>query len=543
MFFLIGKMTNNKVKYIKPGKMAQQVPDYERKKREKIELNHMRMVELGYHKMADALFGSYKKRKIKNTEEAKNMRARGNLSDEDYQQPEDAPEDEDDDEDTFSYTDDEELIDSMNARKKNAIASTLQTDQLPPIESTMALSLAQGSRPAPVTVAPTPTPTQDLPVEQDGLSATPSSLPQQMVRASTSTRVRGANRGINTERIIAGGSGKKLVVEIPLKVGAPIGANATRFATWLDIQIRMAAPLKNVEKWDDIPFHVKAPIIQATRDKFNIVGYDEKEHVRRGVDRKCKKLYRTWRHNMKDHYEALVEAGKDPYVNPYKGVSGEDWAWMIGNIWTNKDKEVLVLKRKKARSKVPFNHTMASQSFASAMAAQTHKRGGQRPHIADFYYSTHYSLKKKKWVAPICEQLHLLLEARQKEDEARCQEVDALGLPITMPQEEMPIEVLAKKFYVKEYGVSLKSSSSKRSSGQSHEEVRVLKNEFETLKDVCKQQNDQVETLKDLCQTQKETIQMQQEKINAYDEKFARFEAVMSAYMHGNPIGPGSNCQ
>ncbi|KAG5528916.1 hypothetical protein RHGRI_029539 [Rhododendron griersonianum] len=176
------------------------------------------------------------------------------------------------------------------------------------------------------------------------------------------------------------------------------------------------------------------------------------------------------------------------------------------------------------------------------MAAQAYKRGGQRPHIADFYSSSHYNQKKKKWVAPICEQLHLLLEARQKEDEARCQEADALGLPITMPQEEMPIEVLGKKFYVKEYGVSLKSSSSKRSSGQSHEEVRVLKNEVETLNDVCKQQNDQVETLKDLCQTQKETIQMQQEKINAYDEKFASFEAVMSAYMHGNPIGVGSHC-
>ncbi|XP_058196071.1 uncharacterized protein LOC131312369 isoform X3 [Rhododendron vialii] len=413
-------MTNNKVKYIKPGDMAQQVPEYERKRREKMELNRMRMTELGYQKMANALFGSNKKRKTKHTMEAKNMRARGNLSDEDYQQPEDAPEDEDDDEDTCSYTDDEELIDSMNARKKNAVASTLQTDQLPPIESTMALSLAQGSRPAPVTVAPTPTPTptQALPVEQDGLSATPSSLPQQMVR----------------ERIIASGSGKKLVVEIPLEVGAPIGENATRFATWLGIQIRMAAPLKNVEKWDDIPFHVKAPIIQATRDKFDIVGYDEKEHVRRGVDRKCKKLYRTWRHNMKDHYEALVEAGKDPYVNPYKGVSGEDWAWVIGNIWANKDKEVLVLKRKKARSKVPFNHTMGSQSFASAMAAQTHKRRGQRPHIADFYSSTHYNQKKKKWVAPICEQLHLLLEARQQEDDARCQEADALGLPITMPR-------------------------------------------------------------------------------------------------------------
>ncbi|KAG5561222.1 hypothetical protein RHGRI_004295 [Rhododendron griersonianum] len=203
-------------------------------------------------------------------------------------------------------------------------------------EITMALSLAQGSRLAPITVAPTPTPTQELPVEQDGV---------------------------------------------------PIGENATRFATWLGIQIRMAAPLKNVEKWDDIPFHVKAPIIQATRDKFNIVGYDEKEHVRHGVDRKCKKLFRTWRHNMKDHYEALVEAGKDPYVNPYKGVSGEDWAWMIGNIWTNKEKEQLA---------------------------------------ADLFY----------------------------------------------------------------FAAKLNCS----------------------------------------------------EKINAYDEKFARFEAVMSAYMHGNPIGAGSNC-
>ena len=43
---------------------------------------------------------------------------------------------------------------------------------------------------------------------------------------------------------------------------------------------------------------------------------------------------------MKEHYEALVKAGKDLYIKLYRGVSGEDWAWMIGNIWTNKDKEV-----------------------------------------------------------------------------------------------------------------------------------------------------------------------------------------------------------
>lgn len=105
------------------------------------------------------------------------------------------------------------------------------------------------------TVAPTPTPTQELPVEQDSLSTTQGSLPHQMVRgtfyrkkdseilscynckihthtfvyfsASTSTRVRGATRGINTERLIAASNAKKLVVEVPLEVGAPVAAFLT----------------------------------------------------------------------------------------------------------------------------------------------------------------------------------------------------------------------------------------------------------------------------------------------------------------------------
>ncbi|XXG88266.1 hypothetical protein AAC387_Pa12g0498 [Persea americana] len=43
---------------------------------------------------------------------------------------------------------------------------------------------------------------------------------------------------------------------------------------------------------------------------------------------------------------------------------------------------------------------------------------------------------------------------------------------------------------------------------------------------MCQEQKNQFETLKDLCQTQQETIR-------AYDEKFARFDTVMSAYMQG----------
>ncbi|KAJ8615226.1 hypothetical protein MRB53_034598 [Persea americana] len=220
----------------------------------------------------------------------------------------------------------------------------------------------------------TPTPTQDLLVEQRTLSTTPTSLPQDMVRASTSKRVRGATRGINTERLIAASGGTKLVVAVPL--------------------------------------------------------------------------------------------------------------------------EELVKKRKKARANLPLNHTMGSQSFAAAMSEH-----GQRPDITDFYKLTHYSTKKKKWVTPICEQVHVQLEAHHQEDESRRKEDEALGLPVTMPQEEMPMEVLGKKFYVKEYGVGLKRPSSKQSSAKSHDE----------------------------------------ETIRAYDEKFAHFDAVMSAYMQGGLVGEGSN--
>ena len=56
---------------------------------------------------------------------------------------------------------------------------------------------------------------------------------------------------------------------------------------------------------------------------------------------------------------------------------------------------------------------MGSQSFAAAMSAQA-KEHGQRPDIADFYKLTHYSTKKKKWVTPICEQVHVSINHRSR---------------------------------------------------------------------------------------------------------------------------------
>lgn len=69
------------------------------------------------------------------------------------------------------------------------------------------------------------------------------------------------------------------------------------------------------------------------------------------VNWKCRTLYKIWWHKMKRRYQELVEAGQNTYSKPYIGVSQEDWAWMIDNIWANAEKEVNIdLKLRKSGS-------------------------------------------------------------------------------------------------------------------------------------------------------------------------------------------------
>lgn len=261
--------------------------------------------------------------------------------------------------------------------------------------------------------------------------------------------------------------------------------------------------------------------------------YEDEEHVVLAVNRKCQTLFKNWRHKMKKRYQQLVKAGKNPYNTPYRGVKPEDWAWMIDNIWTNNDKEEIAKKKREARADLPFNHSMGSKSFAAAMTAETKKRGGQRLPTADFFKLSHYNGKTKKWVAPICEHIHDQLEANP-------QEVEVPGSTATM-QQEMVVEVDGKKWYLKEYGVSVKQPS-KWSTGPSRGEVQVLKNQLETLTQDRQRQDDEMVTLKDLCQRQQEKLSEYDEKfetnsklIDAQAKKIEQFEAIMSAFMQFGP--------
>ncbi|XP_028117406.1 uncharacterized protein LOC114315032 [Camellia sinensis] len=113
-------------------------------------------------------------------------------------------------------------------------------------------------------------------------------VPSTTSSRTRSRQVRGQTRGKSIARLIANNGGKKLPVWIPADAKVPVGPYATPFANELGLQIRMAAPIIGIKKWDKIDEIHKAPIIQAVRDKFEIADYDEDEEVRKGVIKSVK---------------------------------------------------------------------------------------------------------------------------------------------------------------------------------------------------------------------------------------------------------------
>ncbi|KAJ8615225.1 hypothetical protein MRB53_034597 [Persea americana] len=128
-------MAKNKVRFIKPRSMGQPVSDYEKQRREKIELNNLRLVEKGFQRMTNSLVDLKEKRKTKTTKEAENIRAMDD-EDEEYQPLEDENNLNSDDH-LSEYSDEEELIDAIwNERiKKNVVAQHTSTPhtEIPPM--------------------------------------------------------------------------------------------------------------------------------------------------------------------------------------------------------------------------------------------------------------------------------------------------------------------------------------------------------------------------------------------------------------------------
>ncbi|CAL5435386.1 unnamed protein product [Camellia sinensis] len=274
-------------------------------------------------------------------------------------------------------------------------------------------------------------------------------------------RVRGPTRGKNSSRLISQHGGKKLFVGVSIERRTFVGLNATKAANELGAQIRLQAPLQGTKNWEDVPPVIRAAIVQSLRDKFEIEGYDESPLPQEIIDTKATHLFKGWRYHMHEHYKELVKEGTDPYSKPFVGVSEEDWRYMIDEVFlgdTHKDRKRST-RNIANRKKLPYNHTMGSRSFSTAISIEGIETG-KEPHIVDFFKTSHWSKKKKDWIEPVCAELY------EKMDQLREESSQPGATPLT--QEEITVQVLGKRSrYLRGFRVGPKPSSAFKSTTRS----------------------------------------------------------------------------
>lgn len=230
-------------------------------------------------------------------------------------------------------------------------------------------------------------------------------------------------------------------MSIPAGERAPVGDNATPLANQIGVEVRATAPLQDVMYWDDIDDTLKKSIIQRVWDKFEIKNYDEDGIVRQTITKICQLRYKDWRSGMDAHYKKLLKDGINPRSNSYKGVSQEDWEYMIDRVWTTNAK---FKKRSEqnvvARSSLPWNHSCGSKSFAVTMSHE----GGDTS-LCSFFKESHWSKTKDDWLDHKCMEKHDEL----KNLRTMCSQPDAIPM-----SQKMSVAVLGKKSgYLRGYGV------------------------------------------------------------------------------------------
>ncbi|KAH7863368.1 hypothetical protein Vadar_016637 [Vaccinium darrowii] len=279
--------------------------------------------------------------------------------------------------------------------------------------------------------------------------------------------VRGPTRGKNMDKVRKE-LGKPIPVEIDHVSRKLVGVHSTAVAAALGEQIRDHAPVRDI-RWKSIDFGIRESIIVRVGQTFDIGDYKNDIEVKETIDLKCQDLYKEWKSNLYSHYLAMKEKVADPKNHALYPCKPEDWISMIDNVWETEEWKAKSDRGKYARSKVKFNHTSGSRSFASR-ASMILKKNGKKQNIAEKFEMTHKRHRHGgEWINDKAKERHAQLEARLKE-----QSQPDITNPLS--EEQISIDVLGKRsVYVKEYG----SRRSTISLSKPPEEVAVLQQKLD----------------------------------------------------------------
>ncbi|KAL7184499.1 hypothetical protein ACSBR2_026624 [Camellia fascicularis] len=172
-----------------------------------------------------------------------------------------------------------------------------------------------------------------------------------------------------------------------------------------------------------IGFFIAQELINfAPKDKFEIGdNYEDNALSQEVVEKKCNVLHKDWKCRMKKKWEKLVDAGTNPYAQPYKGIKLDDWKNLIDEVWLDPANKPRYDASKNNRSKLPYNHTSGSRSFPAAMSIAVKANSGLLPDL-----SRDEQLKRLTSELEIlcAEQQSNREEQQKKEEEQQMKEAD-----------------------------------------------------------------------------------------------------------------------
>ncbi|KAH7833244.1 hypothetical protein Vadar_004430 [Vaccinium darrowii] len=266
--------------------------------------------------------------------------------------------------------------------------------------------------------------------------------------------VRGPTRGKNMDKVRKE-LGKPIPVEIDRVSRKLVGEHSTAVAAALGEQIRDHAPVRDI-RWKAIDFGIRESIIVRVGQTFDIGDYKNDIEVKETIDLKCQDLYKEWKSNLYSHYLAMKKKVANPKNHALYPCKPEDWISMIDNVWETEEWKAKSDRGKYARSKVKFNHTSGSRSFASR-ASMILKKKGKKQNIAEKFEMTHKRHRHGgEWINDKAKERHAQLEAKLKE-----QSEPDITNPLS--EEQISIDVLGKRsVYVKEYGSRRSTISSSK---------------------------------------------------------------------------------
>ncbi|KAG5557238.1 hypothetical protein RHGRI_007489 [Rhododendron griersonianum] len=317
----------------------------------------------------------------------------------------------------------------------------------------------------------------------------------------TVRRTRGPTRGKLAQRVID--KDGRLKVPIPPQFRAAVGQHASKLASKIGFEVRTHVMYLGVRRWKALDDSVKGPILQRLTDKFDLQG--DPIDVDKAVATQCGQRISNYTYKLKKKYDKLVKAKGAEYArsNPPGGVKPEQWTSLIDKKWNDKKWQKQSKANTNNRSDKKSKHRCGSKSLPVRVVEMMEGTDGVVPSLEKIYKSTHFNADTNEWISPECEDIHdeiVRIEAEHNYQDG--------AVPIT--QEKLSVKVFkAKSGYLK--GLGMRPSSTVRSTIVGS----VNNNEYVTHLEK------KVDEQDELIQEQGEKIQAQAEGIEAANATIA----------------------